>query len=294
MPPTRSKRARRVFDREIARAIARWEVLRRTRAYRDTVDAWLKPDGDGRLEDGVVMTDISQRYEADCARFGVRLLFHYDTEVSDEAMAAFPIFADTPRRQGRPKYVITREQERHAPPDQQAMLKALADKQERAYQAKVFGHPNWSQRTRERHFGDVSVPPGPCQLPSRWVHLDNLRWYLSVLDLRRDSVPFARVAKQLGISVHQAKRAWRVAGELVDAGLEPSWASIEGHLGTCTRCRWSQKETVADHWCPEGRRLARSAGVLMPSRREPLGRNEDVAVVQPRPPRRTAPRRPTY
>lgn len=283
MPSRDSKHPRRIFDREIAHAIARWEILRRTRAYRDTVDAWLKPGGDGHLADGVVAIDawdrdVSGRYDADCARFGLRFLWHPDAEFTEDTMAGYPVFRDTPSRQRRPKHVITGERAQQAPPDQQAALKALGDQQKRAYQAKVQGHPDWSQRVRQRHFGGVRVPPGPWQLPGRWAHLDNLRWYLRVLDLRRGSLPFSRIAEQLGISVDQAKRAWGVARRLVDAGLEPGWAPIETHLATCKRCRWSQEDTVPDRWCPEGRWLARSAALLMPNRRESPGRKRDAAT----------------
>lgn len=91
MPGRPRSRPRRVPDWEmITRAVTRWEVLRRTSDYQSRVDAWLAPGGGGHLGDGVLQVDPSRqsqyeaKYEADCARFRLRRLLWYETEVSED------------------------------------------------------------------------------------------------------------------------------------------------------------------------------------------------------------------
>jgi hypothetical protein len=201
---TRRRRPRRVFDRSIALARYRWEILRRTSEYRgafretsSSVAAtlgWtplrLQQYGlkNGGILDRVFGEGLSsaEHYDKTCAQFGLRVLMHPDVPFSEDEIADFPIFADTPRRQ---PVVINRQLLRRA--------------------ARKGG--DITPSTRARIFATRLVEAGPLQLNARRIRLDHLDTKLAVFDAHTAGKTFARIAKDLGLSVDQTKRAWRVS-----------------------------------------------------------------------------------
>ena len=109
------RRPRRVFDRAIALAWCRWEILRRTSRYRAEVRRLVEETSrmvgwapsrydehclaDGGVVDRAFDTVVAQHYDEICARYGLTVVMHHEAALSDDDMAAFPVFADTPRRQ---------------------------------------------------------------------------------------------------------------------------------------------------------------------------------------------------
>src|SRR2546425_6595075 len=119
-----NKRPRRVFDRSIVLARCRWECLRRTAEYRADAFGIIREAAASVgwseeklasvgwseeklarycLENGGVLEppagDRRDHYDVLLARYGVVVLMHPDVPFSEDEMAAFPIFADTPHRQ---------------------------------------------------------------------------------------------------------------------------------------------------------------------------------------------------
>ena len=251
-------RARRIFDRSIALARYRWEILRRTLAYRAaffetgrSIAATLQQteselyqycqDHDGTLPSvfGEGFSSL-EHYDEVCARFGLTSLLHPDISISDSEMAVFPIFADTPRRQP-------------------VLLNRLALRRARIWGATI------SLRTPRGIFGKRVVQAGAFQPKVKRIHLPRLAMRLAVFDARAAGKPLKRIAKELGLSVDQAKRAWRAMRVEID-----HWVDIGTHVKDCPRCQASLQEHRGQY-CPVfelqiGLRSAR--GVQLHARRE--------------------------
>jgi hypothetical protein len=158
-------------------------------------------------------------YHELCARYGLVVLMHPDVMLSEDAMAAFPIFADTPAWQ--PKVT-----------DQTALRRF-------ARNGMVRG-----PRTQRRIFGKKRVPPGPFQLSlKKRLHLRHFDKTLAVFDARVAGKPFKVTAKALDLSLHQAKRAWKTAQYLI-----PNWLDFEAHVATCPTCL-ATTHGKRDRWC---------------------------------------------
>ncbi len=229
-----SKRPRRVFDRSIVLARCRWECLRRTAQYRtDTARiireaaaslGWTeeKLERDCLENGGGVLEPAGldhHHYHVLCARYGLVVLMHPDVMFSEDDMAAFPIFADTPESQPKVK-------------DQAALRRFARNGMAR------------SLRTQRRIFAKERVHPGPFQLNLKdRVHLGHFDKTLAVFDARRAGKRFGAIAKAVGLSIHQAKRAWKTARRLI-----PKWLDLESHVATCPTCLASMRNK-RDRWC---------------------------------------------
>ena len=266
-------RPRRVFDRSIVLARCRWECLRRTAAYRTDIAKIIRDVAVSRgwteeklerdcLENGGGVLDPpafnDQHYHELCARYGLVVLVHPAVIFSETEMAAFPIFADTPGRQPTVK--------------DQAVLRRFARR-----------GGNLSQRSQSRIFATARVPAGPFQLDrKKRLHLGRYDEMLAVFDARVAGRPFIAIAKALGLSLHQVKRAWKTARYLI-----PNWLDLESHVATCPTCLACIRKK-GDRWCaavelqiglpPTGRSRSRTSaerldllaarqGGLLPARR---------------------------
>jgi len=221
---TGRRRPRRLFDRSIALARYRWEILRRTSAYRaafrETSSSIAATLGwvESRLQqyclanegilDRVFGEGFSspEHYDNTCARYGLVVLIHPDVYFSDDDMAAFPIFTDTPSRQ---PVLLNR-----------TLLR----------RAMISG--DISRRAQRRIFAKKLVEAGPFQLNVKRVHLHHLDTRLAVFDAHTAGKPLARIAKDLGLSVDQTKRAWRAARVEIN-----NWFDIGTHVKECVQCQ---------------------------------------------------------
>jgi hypothetical protein len=222
------QRLRRQFDRAVALARFRWEILRRTDEYKDAfrevLQAIAKTMGEKWSEerlrehclnkDGGVLMPVSgeglssrQHYYNVCARYGLRVLIHPDISLSDHEMGAYPVFVDTPMRQP-----VVRDQTK---------LRRVAMRRH-----------NISPRTLRRIFSQKHVAEGPYQVKVGRVRLDQLDSMLAVFDRRRDGMTFAMIAQAVGLKIDQVKRAWRRACSLVETRFD-----LDSHFKTCRRCQ---------------------------------------------------------
>jgi len=215
---------RRVYDRAFAIARCRWECLRRTAGYRADVRAAIRKGAKsfnmkpGAFEEyclkegGVIEppsgTDARKEYDEVRMRYGLRVIIHYDVALSLDEIADYPIFLDTPHRQPKIK--------------NKAMLRRFA----------ISGLTDLTGRTRRRIFSTRDVDRGPFQLNAKRIDLTCFDRDLAVFDLRADGAQFKTIAKRLGISVDQAKRAWRRTSTLV-----PNWLAVESHVRDCVTCQ---------------------------------------------------------
>jgi len=202
----------------------RWEILRRTSHYRadfrETSSSIAATLGwtESRLQqyclenEGILDSvfgegcSSTEHYGKTCARYGVTVLIHPDVSFSDDEMADFPIFADAPRRQ---PVVINRP-----------LLRRVAMR---------GGAINLS--TQRRIFAKRLVEPGPFQLNVKRIRLHHLDTRLAVFDAHTAGKTFARIAKDLGLSVDQTKRAWRAARVEIN-----NWFDIGTHIKECVQC----------------------------------------------------------
>jgi hypothetical protein len=217
-------RPRRTFDRSVALAHFRWEILRRTAEYRADMHDILGSMAHtiGRtdtqlqrecLENGGIIPRVlgaefssPEHYDAVCRRYGLAVLVHPDVPLSVDEMAAFPVFADTPARQP-----------------------AVTDPVRLRHVARRGG--NVSPRTIRRMFALKPVEPGPFRLTLKRIHLGRLERILAVFDARTQGHSFRRIAKDLRLSLDQAKGAWATARLLI-----AKWFDFESHLRSCPEC----------------------------------------------------------
>jgi hypothetical protein len=256
---TRRPRPRRAFDRSIALARYRWEILRRTSEYRAafretsrSIAATLKCtearlqqhclENQGILErvfgDGF---SSAEHYDKTCARFGLTVLMHPDVSFSDDDMADFPIFADAPRRQ---PVLVDR-----------VLLRRAA-----------MRGGDISRRTQRKIFAKKLVETGPFQPQVKRIHLDRLDTMLAVFDGHTAGKSLAWIAKDLRLSIDQVKRAWRVASAEIDR-----WSDFEAHLKECAQCQECLQRR-SDRYCRVVERrigLRSSGGVQLHATLEP-------------------------
>ncbi len=255
---TSHPRPRRAFDRSVALARYRWEILRRTSeyrvAFRETSRSIAKKLGctEDRLnqhclENQGILGRIfgeglssGEHYDQTCARFGLTVLMHPHVSFSDDGMAAFPVFADAPRRQ---PVLIDR-----------GLLRRVAMKGR-----------GISRRAQRQIFAKKLVETGPFQPQVKRIHLDLLDTMLAVFDARTARKRFARIAQDLGLSIDQVKRAWRMASIEIDR-----WSDFEAHLKECAECQ-KCLQGRRDRYCPVVERrigLRSSRGVQLHATRE--------------------------
>ena len=217
------RKPRRVYDRAFAIARCRWECLRRTAGYRADVRAAIEKGARSfnmqlgafeeycRKEGGVIEppsgADAGKEYDEVRVRYGLRVIVHYDVALSLNEIADYPIFLDTPRRQPKIK--------------NKAVLQRFA-----------ISRTDLTDRTRSRIFSTRDVDRGPFQLNAKRIDLTYFDRDLAVFDLRADGATFKTIAKRLGISEDQAKRAWRRTSTLI-----PSWLEFESHVLDCVTCQ---------------------------------------------------------
>jgi hypothetical protein len=240
---TKQRRLRRQFDRAVALARFRWEILRRTDEYKGAFQEVLqaiaktmrekmdKKWSDNRLEQHCrneeVLTPVSgeglssrEHYYNVCERYGLRVLIHPDISFSGDAMGAYPIFVDTPTRQP-----LVRDR---------AKLRRVVTKGAKLDVDPVMNAPllDVSSRTLRRIFSQKHVAAGPYQVQVGRVRLDQLDSMLAVFDRHREGMPFAMIARQLDLKIDQVKRAWRKARSLVENRFD-----LDSHFKTCRRCQ---------------------------------------------------------
>jgi hypothetical protein len=234
---TRRPRPRRTFDRSIALARYRWEILRRTSEYRTafretcrgiaaTLECTEAHLSQHCLKNGGILERVfgegfssAEHYDQICARFGLTVLMHPYVAFSDDEMAAFPVFADAPRRQPVLK--------------DRVLLRRVAMK-----------GGDISRRAQRRIFARKLVETGPFQPQVQRIHLDHLDTMLAVFDAHTARKSFARIAQDLGLSIDQVKRAWRVASVEIDR-----LSDFETHLKECAECQ-KCLQGRRDRYCP--------------------------------------------
>lgn len=221
-------RPRRTFDRSIAMARFRWEILCRTAEYRadfreiirsmsatmGCTETQLERDC---LEGGGIILPVfgdglssREHYDKICRRYGLTALIHPGVPFSDDEMAAFPVFTDTPKRQP----VV----------QNRTLLRRVA-----------MRGGDISPRTGRRIFAKRAVDVGPFQLKLDRIHLGRLDMMLAVFDAHTQGTPLRRIAKDLGLNLDQAKRAWGTARRLIS-----KWFDFESHSKSCARCQLYQ------------------------------------------------------
>jgi hypothetical protein len=218
----------------VALARYRWEILRRTPAYRDTFQdisrrvaatlEWTEArlQEDCRRNGGILHRPFGEGgecYDQTCARFGLTVLMHPDVSLFDDEMAAFPIFTDAPRRQ---PILVDRVLLRRAP----------------------MRGGGISRRALRRIFAKRLVEPGPFQPVVTRIRLEQLDTMLTVFDARTAGQSFARIAQDLSLSIDQVKRASRMASKEIKR-----WSDFETHLKECAQCQRSLQRR-RDRYCP--------------------------------------------
>jgi hypothetical protein len=216
---------RRVIDRSILFARYRWECLRRTGEYEAAVREVIRDTAEVRkcsetdvvsdcLRSGGIVEPVfgdgpagQQQYQRLCTKYGLGVLIHPDVVFSDDDMAAFPVFEDTPGRQ-----FVVRDP---------ALLKRIA---------RTGGDVD--PKTLRAVFVKKSVTPGPFQLAVQRARLPRLDAAFAVFDARMAKTSFSVIATELGMSLDQAKRAWRTARRVIG-----QWLHFESHLDSCRQCQ---------------------------------------------------------
>jgi len=280
------QRPRRNFERAVALARFRWEILRRTSEYRSAFlevlrsvaktmgEKWSEQRlGDYCLnkEGGVLMPvsgeGVSSRehYYNLCARYGLRVLLHPDVSFLDDEMGAYPVFADTPVRQP-----VVRDQ---------AKLRRVAMRRH-----------NISPRTLRRIFSQKRIDAGPYRVQVGRVRLGQLDSMLAVFDRRRDGMTFTAIARQLDLKIDQVKRAWRRARSLIENRVD-----LNSHFQTCRMCQKLIAEGGAD-LCPVAEaQIGTARSQSVGSRAMPIDRLErDHARHRGEAPARGAYKRPAH
>jgi hypothetical protein len=148
-----------------------------------------------------------EHYDSICRRYGLRTLIHPRVRFSDDEMAAFPVFADTPARQPVVKDPVR--------------LRHLARR-----------GGDVSPRTLRRLFTTKPIAAGPFRLSAKRLHLGRLEMILAVFDACIQGTSFRRIGTDLQLSLDQVKRAWAMARRLV-----PKWFDFEPHLRACAECQ---------------------------------------------------------
>jgi len=233
----RTARARRVFDRSIALARCRWECLRRTAEYRAdignitrsmaTSTKWPETKVERScFENGGILEPCfgtgpasPEHYDKIRASYGLTVLVHPDVAISEDAMAAFPIFTDTPGYQP-----VVRDR---------ALLRRV-----------VRRGGDVSPRTQRRIFTKRPVDAGPFRLRSKRLHVHRFDTMLAVFDARIAGQSFPRIAADFDQSRDQVKRAWRTARALI-----PKWVDLEAHIAGCLQCQAACLKGDRDRYC---------------------------------------------
>ncbi len=224
--------SRKVFDSQITQAHYRWEFLRRNAKYRRTVDRWLKwgyKVTKSNVIDSPFGLQKRRKYRADCARWGLHLLIPYTVTHSEEAMAIFPVFADTPARQRVVK-------------DPKALRKRVD-----------VGRPPTSERDLRRYFKTEKVQEGPWQLKPLRKHFQKFDFYLQVFDLVHPSpfgeaMSFREASRRLGRSISTLRSAYAAACWMIGATARDSKLLIELEHD-CSTCPTCSKAKTADQMC---------------------------------------------
>ncbi len=285
----------RAFDGAIIAAVYRWEFLRRNPEYRKDVELWIEhdaralgledpdsetvtktPDGDFvrttvnalegcRVEKDVILPPlfdlkVNERYHEICDKWGLCLLFHPGTAISEQAMSDFPIFKDTPGRQ----FVVKDEQgwrkrvrrlpdlskDRPAGTPKDLLEELNREDHERVQRGEPPAGPSMSPRDLRRYLRKVPVESGPFQLRIKRKHLKKLDLYLRVFDLREDEKKsFGEIAAVCRLSgAREASRAYEVArklvglpritGAILPAAIDDDKARevLESHTRSCYEC----------------------------------------------------------
>jgi hypothetical protein len=240
----------------------RWEILRRTAEYqaviRDILHRMAETMGwtDARLRrdclnnGGVVLKTFGdEQYDKVCNRYGLTVLIHPEVAFSDDEMAAFPLFADTPARQP-----VVRDP---------ARLRRVARR---------GGYVD--PRTLRRIFRQRRVKSDPFQLSRKRFHRGRFEKMLVVFDSHVGGKPLVRIAKELGLSPDQTKRAWAGAQRLIS-----KWVDFDSHLICCETCQ-RYLHGARDRMCAKAEQqigLHRTGG----SRLRPM-REDRLALLQAR------------
>jgi len=146
-------------------------------------------------------------YDGICRRYGLRTLIHPEVRFSDDEMAAFPVFADTPARQP-----------------------VVKDLTRLRHVARRGG--DISSRTLRRLFTTTPVAAGPFRPSAKRIHLGRLEMLFAVFDARTQGTSFRRIATDLDLDPDQVNRAWATARRLVS-----KWFDFESHLRSCAECQ---------------------------------------------------------
>jgi hypothetical protein len=243
---------RRVFDRSVTFARCRWECLRRTAEYRAEIRTIINAvakslrwppeklerhclNDSGIIERGSGEAAASGAYyDAVAARYGLTVLMHPDVAFSEDQMAAFPIFADTPSRQDVVK--------------DPALLRRIA---RRGGEITV--------RLQRRIFRREQLPLGPFQLPVERINFARFDLSIRVFDARvNEEAKFSKIAEKEMQTVDQVKRGWRLARRLI-----VRWLDLDNHIQSCAECQTALSRN-ADRYCDAAERQIRVRGTRGP------------------------------
>jgi len=230
------KRPRRLFPRSIALVRFRWEILRRTSQYRNdfqkVLHAVAESTGESEAqvarhcltaEGGTLIPDVGagnisrQLHDEVCKRYGLRVLMHPSVAMSEDEMADYPLFSDSPRSQP-----VIKDRD---------LMRRLA----------MMG--NVSRRDMQKLFGKTKVDAGPYQVKVARVHLGRLDTMLAVFDAHTADKTPSTIAKDLGLSIDQVKRASRTARKIID-----SWLDFDAHATKCGKCQ-AYRNGKREHGC---------------------------------------------
>jgi hypothetical protein len=216
---------RRVFDRSVLFARYRWECLRRTGEYKAAVREVIRDSAQVRersetevvsdcLRSGGIVEPVfgdgpagHQHYQRLCTQYGLTVLIHPDVVFSDDDMAAFPVFEDTPTRQF-----------------------AVRDADLLRRVARTGG--DIDGKTVRAMFAKKAVEPGPFKLAVQRARLPRLDAAFAVFDARMANKPFSVITREHRMSLDQAKRAWRTARRVIG-----QWVHFQSHLDGCRQCQ---------------------------------------------------------
>jgi len=256
---------RRVFDLAITLACYRWEFLRRNSRYQLDVRLWI--DSGCRVKrTGVIECPfdftVRREYQADCAKWGLRLLLDPKVVVSEEEMAIYPIFADTPERQPVVKdWKALRRWVQRFPKRPTPKGEPYWGPKDLFKRGEPPSGPEISERDLRRYFRTERVPRQGFQLQGNRQHFRKFDFYLEVFDRRTRGQLFKEIAEVLGVSVHQAKRACHIARQLIEGFRFSKKAeeSPQEHVSRCPKCSMVARTNRGD-WCKKMDRLLAKYG----------------------------------
>ena len=213
---------------------------------------------------------LRSHYARDCKRWGLRLLIPPALGISEEEMAAYPIFTDTPSRQPFVKDRAALRARASRLPDHAAgrpsgtakeLLEELNQEERQRVQqdlAPADADVDISERDLRRYFHTHRLDPGPFQIKKQRKHFAALDLCLEVFDRREKRESFARISRGLRITDRRARQIWETA--LRGTG-ETFGGWMDWHSPACPVCAEAARGSLSDaRYCRETKSRIRGLG----------------------------------